>query len=42
MLRLRAHRLLIAAALLIIVKHHENIGRLLAGKENRLDLKKKA
>lgn len=30
---------LIAASLLIIVKHHQNIRRLLAGKENRLDLK---
>jgi acyl phosphate:glycerol-3-phosphate acyltransferase len=33
---------LAASSLLIIVKHHENISRLLAGKENRLDLKKKA
>jgi len=32
---------LIAIAVLIIVKHHENIGRLLAGTENRLDLKKR-
>ena len=31
---------LIAASLLIIVKHHENISRLLAGTENRLDLKR--
>lgn len=32
---------LIATSLLIIVKHHENISRLLAGTENRLDLKKR-
>jgi glycerol-3-phosphate acyltransferase PlsY len=32
---------IIAISLLIIVKHHENIGRLLAGNENRLDLKKR-
>ncbi len=32
---------LIAASLLIIVKHHENIRRLLAGTENRLDLKRR-
>jgi glycerol-3-phosphate acyltransferase PlsY len=32
---------LIAAALLIVVKHHENIRRLLAGTENRLDLKRR-
>lgn len=32
---------LIATSLLIIVKHHENISRLLAGKENRLDLKRR-
>ncbi len=31
---------LVAASLLIIVKHHENIRRLLAGTENRLDLKR--
>ncbi len=32
---------LIAASLLIIVKHRENIRRLLAGTENRLDLKRR-
>lgn len=32
---------LIAASLLIIVKHHENIRRLLSGTENRLDLKRR-
>jgi acyl phosphate:glycerol-3-phosphate acyltransferase len=32
---------LVAASLLIIVKHHENIRRLLAGTENRLDLKRR-
>lgn len=32
---------LIAASLLIIAKHHENISRLLAGTENRLDLKRR-
>jgi acyl phosphate:glycerol-3-phosphate acyltransferase len=32
---------IVAASLLIIVKHYENIGRLLAGTENRLDLKKR-
>lgn len=32
---------LIAASLLIIGKHHENIRRLLAGTENRLDLKRR-
>ncbi len=32
--------LLIAASLLIVVKHHENIRRLVAGTENRLDLKR--
>jgi acyl phosphate:glycerol-3-phosphate acyltransferase len=32
---------LVAAALIIIVKHHENIRRLLAGTENRLDLKRR-
>ena len=32
---------LIAAALLIVVKHRENIRRLLAGTENRLDLKRR-
>jgi glycerol-3-phosphate acyltransferase PlsY len=32
---------LIAASLLIIVKHRENIRRLVAGTENRLDLKKR-
>ncbi len=32
---------IVAASLLIIVKHHENIGRLMAGTENRLDLKKR-
>lgn len=32
---------LIAASVLIIVKHHENIRRLLAGTENRLDLKRR-
>jgi glycerol-3-phosphate acyltransferase PlsY len=29
-----------AVALLLIVKHHQNIGRLLAGKESRLGAKK--
>jgi glycerol-3-phosphate acyltransferase PlsY len=32
---------LVAACLLIIVKHHENIRRLLGGTENRLDLKRR-
>jgi glycerol-3-phosphate acyltransferase PlsY len=32
---------LAAASLLIILKHHENIRRLLAGTENRLDLKRR-
>ena len=32
---------LVAASLLIILKHHENIRRLLAGTENRLDLKRR-
>jgi glycerol-3-phosphate acyltransferase PlsY len=32
---------LIAASLLIIVKHRENIRRLMAGTENRLDLKRR-
>ena len=32
---------LIAAAVLIIAKHHENIRRLLAGTENRLELKRR-
>ena len=32
---------LVATSLLIIVKHHENIRRLLAGTENRLDLKRR-
>lgn len=32
---------LIAAGLLIVVKHHQNIRRLLAGTENRLDLKRR-
>ena len=32
---------LAAASLLIIVKHHENIRRLLKGTENRLDLKRR-
>jgi acyl phosphate:glycerol-3-phosphate acyltransferase len=32
--------LLIAASLLIVVKHHENIRRLMTGTENRLDLKR--
>ncbi len=32
---------LIASSLLIILKHHENIRRLLSGRENRLDLKRR-
>jgi len=32
---------LVASAVIIIVKHHENIRRLLAGTENRLDLKRR-
>jgi glycerol-3-phosphate acyltransferase PlsY len=32
---------LIASSLLIILKHHENIRRLLSGTENRLDLKRR-
>ena len=32
---------LVAASLLIVVKHHGNIRRLLAGTENRLDLKRR-
>jgi len=31
----------VAASLLIIIKHHENIRRLLSGTENRLDLKRR-
>ena len=32
----------VAVALILIVKHHQNIGRLLAGKESRLGAKKTA
>jgi glycerol-3-phosphate acyltransferase PlsY len=32
---------LVASSLLIILKHHENIRRLLSGTENRLDLKRR-
>jgi acyl phosphate:glycerol-3-phosphate acyltransferase len=32
---------IVAASLLIIVKHHENIRRLLSGTENRLELKRR-
>jgi glycerol-3-phosphate acyltransferase PlsY len=32
---------LIAASLLIVMKHRENIRRLLSGTENRLDLKRR-
>jgi glycerol-3-phosphate acyltransferase PlsY len=31
-----------AVALILIAKHHQNIGRLLAGKESRLGAKKTA
>jgi acyl phosphate:glycerol-3-phosphate acyltransferase len=33
---------LVAIAILIIVKHHQNIRRLLSGTENRLDLKRRS